>query len=616
MSKTKFSSSLILIICLSVTGCQSAPQSSSTSNGTVKAIPDASSHQVGHDAAYLDPQYSADKQSQYHETGRRFAISSQGVHTAAIAKSIYRKSGNIVDAAVAASFAISVERPHSTGLGGGGFLLFRDGKTRKVHAVDFGDRAPGKASRDMFLGEDGQVVNEASVFGGLAIATPGVVAGLLEIHRKYGKLPLDKIMEPAIQLAEDGFEIYPRLAEAIDGKKHVLARFPSSRAIFLKPDGSPLAAGDILIQKDLAQTLREIAKGGKSAFYSGKIGRAIVSTTQEFGGILSQQDLARYQVKWPAPLHGTFKGYDLYEMPPPSSGGVQIIQILNILEADPLKSLGFHSGQSIHLIASAMQASFADRAEFLGDPAFYKVPMGGLISKMYAGKLRALFPLDRIRNQDEVKAGDPAAYSRAFRKESNETAHISMMDGFGNMISTTQTINGHFGSGIVADGTGVVLNNKMDDFSAKPGVPNIFGAVGNEANAVAPRKTSLSAMSPSLVLKKPASGRGRAEPVMAIGAPGGTRIITCVTQVILNTLEYGLDLFPAVLAPRFHFQWLPHQIDMEPGFNSSAVRTLKQLGYKIGSNEVPCRVMAVKKGSSRELEAVADPRDYGAVSVY
>lgn len=604
-----------------IMGCQSAPQQ----GGTVSQATTGSDRQTdiqlsveslsGH-ATYLDPAYTPEKQAQYQRQGRHFAVSAQGVHTAQAAQEIYRKSGNLIDAAVAASFVVSVERPHSTGIGGGGFLLYRDGKTRRVHAVDFREKAPHRATRDMYLNEDESVVQDASVFGGLAVATPGMVAGLLEIHRKFGKLPLAKVMEPAIRLAEEGFEVYPRLAEALEGKKHVLVRYPASRAIFLKPDGSALATGDVLIQKDLAKTLRDIAKLGKTAFYSGATAKAIARAVQDNGGILSEQDLARYQVKWPTALHGTFKGYDLYQMPPPSSGGVHVIQILNILESDPLKSMGFHSAQSIHLMASAMQVAFADRAEFLGDPAFTKVPVEGLISKMYAGKLRAQIPLDRIRRANEIKAGDAEAFSRAFRQESHETTHISMMDGYGSMIATTQTINGHFGSGLVAEGTGVLLNNEMDDFSTKPGVPNIYGAVGKEANAVAPNKTPLSSMSPTLILKKPASGRGHAEPVMAIGAPGGTRIITCVTQVILNVLEYGLDLFPAVLAPRFHFQWLPDQIDMESGFSTTAKESLGQLGYKQGSSEVHCRVMAVTRDAKRQLEAVSDPRDYGAVLAY
>jgi len=531
------------------------------------------------------------------------AVSTQGAATTEAAKLILTQGGNIIDAAVAASFAISVERPHSTGIGGGGFLLFRDGKTGKVFAVDFRERAPLAARTRMYLDAQGNVIPNRSIDGILAVGVPGLVAGLLEVHKKWGKLPLSTVMAPAIHLADQGLIVYPALAEALDDRKDVLAQFAATRAIFLKSDGKPYVTGDRLVQKDLAATLKVIAKSGPGAFYRGRIAQAILEESRKSGGILSKKDLESYSVKWRKPIRGTFKGHEIISMPPPSSGGTHVIQILNILEQDDLAKLGPLSPAAIHLTASAMQMAFADRSKFMGDPDFVKVPTDALISKKYARALRATIDPARAKRSTEVKPG----------YESSDTTHFSIMDSDGNMVASTQTINGWMGSGVVVPGTGILLNNEMDDFSAKPGASNLFGAVGGSANSILPRKTPLSSMSPTLILKE-----GR--PLLALGAPGGTRIISCVVQTILNFLEFRMPLAEAIALPRFHHQWSPDELSMElrTGAALPSLETrqaLEKMGYVLntGPDAVHCHVMAVAR-VGEQLVGASDPRDSGTAA--
>lgn len=539
--------------------------------------------------------------SQYEKSGSRFAISAQGVATSKAAESIFQKGGNIIDALVAASFAVSVERPHSTGIGGGGFLLFRQASTGKVFAIDFRERAPQKAREKMYLNAKGEEIPNLTTRGGLSVGVPGLVAGLLEIHGKWGKLPLKDVMEPAIKLADSGFPVYPALETAMASEAETLKIFPESKKIFITNEKT-LKAGENLIQKDLAKTLKLISEKGRLAFYGGDIAKAIVRSVKTHGGIISLSDLSNYKVKWRTPLKSNYKSWTMYGMPPPSSGGIHVFEILNILERDSLKASGVLSPQAVHLMASSMQMAFADRAKFLGDPDFVKVPVAGLISQNYADVLRAKIPPESYRASRDVSAGKPAA------DEHPETTHISIIDHEGNMVSSTQSINGWMGSGLIADETGILLNNTMDDFSTKPGASNMFGAVGSQANSIAPGKTPLSSMSPTLILDS------NLQPVLSIGAPGGTRIITCVTQVILNYLEFGLPLYDSVALRRFHHQWLPERLEVEPpGFSSETTTTLKKWNYPITSKEIGCRVMAVSKEGD-QLHGVSDPRDYGAVA--
>lgn len=530
--------------------------------------------------------------------GKNVMISTDGEAASRAGRRMIELGGNAVDAAVASSFAISVERPHSTGLGGGGFLLLYLAEKKQTLAFDFRERAPRLASRDMFLDGKGDPVPNASLDGGLASATPGLVAGLVEVQKKYGKLTLAEVLQPAIELAEGGFVVYGSLAKALKERSGVLARFPASKKIFLHEDGSPLEAGENLKQVDLAKTLRSVAARGRDGFYAGWVANAIVKSNEEAGGLIRLADLRGYRVKMRPPVRGTFREYEIVSMPPPSSGGAHVVEILNILERDPLAALGAASAQSIHLQASAMQRAFADRAEYLGDPDFVKVPLAGLTAKTYAAKLRAQIPERNASPSLTVKPGRPPGV------EPEHTTHLTVMDGAGNTVTSTQTINGYFGSGLVAAGTGVLLNNEMDDFSVKPGVANLFGAIGNDKNAVAAEKRPLSSMSPTIVF------RG-GEPFLALGSPSGTRIITCVAQTLLNRLAYGMPLYEAVAVIRYHHQWLPDEIRVDsPGFAPFVTRELETRGYRVRVSDLGCRVAAVER-SPAGLRGVADPRGEG-----
>ena len=529
--------------------------------------------------------------------GKKFMISSDGEATSRAGAKMIALGGNAIDAAVAASFTISVERPHSTGLGGGGFLLLHLAKQKKTIAFDFRERAPLAASKDMFLDKDKNVIPFASQETVLAAGVPGLVAGLVEIQKRYGKLPLATVLGPAIDLAENGFPVHPALDQALADRKLVMARYPATAAIFLHPDGTPYKLGEILVQKDLAKTLREIAKKGERGFYKGWVAKAIVKTNESLKGKITQKDLDIYRVRERAPIRGTYLGYEVISMPPPSSGGAHVIQILNMVEKDPLRSLPL--AQSIHLLASSMQRAFADRAEYLGDPDFVKVPLEGLVSKSYAESLRAGFPERMAKPSSEIRAGDPTRF-----QEPDHTTHLNVMDAEGNTVSTTQTINGWMGSAVVVEGTGIILNNEMDDFSIKPGVANLFGAIGGDKNSIAGRKTPLSSMSPTILFKD-------GKPVLTLGSPSGTRIITCVAQVIANRLAFGMPLFESVATIRYHHQWQPDEIRVDsPGFPGPLKKDLEARGYKVREQDLGCRVAAIE-AKDGILHGVADPRGEG-----
>lgn len=530
--------------------------------------------------------------------GKEYAISTQGRYASLAAEKIFAQGGNIIDAVVAASFTVSVERPQSTGIGGGGFMLFHEAKSGETYAIDFRERAPLQAYENMYLKKDGKADAQLSQDGILAVAVPGLVAGLVEIHQRFGSLPLDKVIAPAIDLAENGFEIYPEFHRALENRRLVLARDPAAKAIFLDKGGKTPPIGTRLVQKDLAKTLRLIAKNGKSGFYQGPVAHSILKLSKERGGLLTQKDLNSYEVKWRTPVEGQFHNYKVVSMPPPSSGGVHVIQFLNFLKDDQLVKAGPLSSRSVHLAAAALQSSFADRATYLGDPDFVDVPVQGLLSEKYLKERRQQVPSERARKASEVQAGVATKY------ESTDTTHISLIDAHGNAVSTTQTINGWMGAAIVAPGTGIVLNNEMDDFSAQVGAANLFGAIGGKPNAIAPRKTPLSSMSPTILLENK-------KPVLAVGAPGGTRIISCVAQTILNYVEFKLPLYDAVSMLRYHHQWQPDVLYIDPpGPRPEVLQQLKKMGYEVRIEPVPCYVMAVAKEGER-LHGVADPRDIG-----
>jgi gamma-glutamyltranspeptidase/glutathione hydrolase len=541
----------------------------------------------------------ATDRARHEATGTEYAVASQGSGATAAVAEMFRRGGNIVDAAAAASFAISVERPQSTGLGGGGFMLLHLAGIGETIAVDFREKAPAAATAGMFLDRAGEVAPGRSTEGILAAGVPGLVAGVLEVHSKYGRLSRQEVLAPAIALAENGFPVDPELAIAFAEKRELLARFPSSRAVFLKPDGSALKAGDPLRQADLAKTLRAVAEEGREAFYRGWIARAIVEESRRHRGLITRKDLEQYDVRFRAPVTGSFNGYSLASMPPPSSGGIHLIQILNVLDGDDLRSLGRDSPRAVHLTARAMQLAFADRAAYLGDSDFVPVPVRGLLSPAYARELRAKVDWTKRVPSSDVAAGDPK------RHESTETTHFSILDREGNAVAATETVNGWFGSGIVVAGAGFLLNNEMDDFSAKPGASNLYGAVGGAPNSIEPEKRPLSSMSPTIVFEK-----GR--PLLALGSPGGTRIITCTLLTLLNALEYRMPLYEAVASYRYHHQWKPDEIQVEdPSFPTRTARTLEAMGYKIAVKDPPCRVQAVAREGSL-LRAVSDPRFEGS----
>mgnify|MGYP000191198440 FL=1 len=537
------------------------------------------------------------KKENHVDTSKKAMIATQGKYSTSAGERMYALGGNIIDAMAAISFVISVERPQSTGIGGGGFLLFHHKESGKTFAFDFRERAPFKSSKNMYLDKAGNVIPRKSIDGIFSVGTPGLVAGILEIHKKYGKLPLVTVLEDAIKLAEEGFPVYAEMEKALKIRKSVLCKFPSSKKIFC-PKGKLLKTGDHLAQKDLGKTLRAISRKGHKGFYRGKVAKGIVKTSRRYGGILRHKDLRNYKVVTREPVTGTFKGKKIVSMAPPSSGGIHVIQILNILERYNLKEMGLYSPKAIHLVSSAMEMAFADRAKYLGDSDYVKVPIKGLTKKSYANELAAKINEDKAFGLNDVKAGNP------WKHEPDHTTHFSIMDNEGNVVVSTQTINGYFGSGLVAEGTGVVLNNEMDDFANKVGAQNLFGAVGGDKNLVSPGKRPLSSMSPTIVFEGD-------KPVMAVGTPSGTRILTCVMQTILNYFEYDLPLYESVATARYHHQWRPHYIRFDKGgIDANTKAELESMGHKVVEKSLGCRVQAVVK-EGEKLIGVSDPRGEG-----
>ncbi|MBN3886318.1 MULTISPECIES: gamma-glutamyltransferase [unclassified Nostoc] len=525
-----------------------------------------------------------------------------------------RKGGNAVDAAVATTFAISVVEPFSAGIGGGGFLLMHSEKTGDIKALDFRERAPLKATRNMYLDAEGKVRPNASINGYLAVATPGTVAGLYEVHHRYGKLSWQEVMKPAIALAKDGFVIGDvatwRSLQTNQSSKQALLNNPAVREIFTH-NGEFYKPGEKLVQRDLARTLAAIAQNPQS-FYTGSIANAIASDMVKNGGLITLEDLKAYKPIWRTPVCGNFRKAKICSMPPPSSGGVHLLQILNIIGDTDLKSLGWHHPDAIHLMVEAMKIAYSDRSKYLGDPDFVKVPVQELLSPAYAKKRRQEINMQMARPSTEVKPVD--LNSKCLRlpsspcpqHESPETSHLTVVDEERNAVSLTFTINLSFGAGVVTPGTGIILNNEMDDFAAAPGVPNAFGLVGNDANSIAPRKTPLSSMTPTIVTE---NGHFR----MAAGAPGGSTIITQVLQVILNVLEYNMDVGAAVSVPRIHHQWLPDELRVESwGLDALTVQDLRRRGHKIKETAPWGNGNAIAITSDGTLEGAADPRGEGS----
>jgi gamma-glutamyltranspeptidase / glutathione hydrolase len=522
-------------------------------------------------------------------------VASQEALATNIGVDILKRGGNAVDAAVAVGFALAVTLPEAGNLGGGGFMLIHMAATGETVAIDYREKAPAKASRDMFLDANGSADPKLSQWSGLSIGVPGTVAGLALALKRYGTMSLADVMAPAIALAKDGVEVTPGLAEALAASHATFAKYPSSAAIFLRPDGGDFRPGNHLMQSDLAQSLQAIAKDGSDAFYRGAIGERIAAEMARSGGLITTDDLAQYEAIVREPVKGTYRGYEILSMPPPSSGGTHVIEILNILEGYPIGALGFGSAETMHLMAEAMKRAYADRSEYLGDSDFVDVPVKGLTSKAYAESLRATIDESHATPSAEIKPGEPLPY------ESDQTTHFSVVDSQGNAVSNTYTLNFGFGSGLVAEGTGILLNNEMDDFSAKPGVPNAYGLIGGDANAVAPKKRPLSSMSPTIVLKDD-------ETFLVTGSPGGSRIITTVLQVIMNVIDHGMNIAEASAAPRMHHQWLPDELRVEEGFSPDTLKLLEAMGHKVAAKATMGSTQSILRRDDGALFGASDPR--------
>ena len=480
---------------------------------------------------------------------------------------VLRRGGNAVDAAVAVGFALAVALPNSGNIGGGGFMILHDGRTGKDTAIDFRETAPARATRDMFLDADGRVVAEKSLFTQAAIGVPGTVAGLSYALDHYGTMQRAALVAPAVALARQGFPVGETLSRTFAAEHDHLGAWEGTRKVFFH-DGRVPHTGDILRNPDLARSLELIGRDGPKAFYDGPIAAAIVAEARAHGGLITADDLRNYKVVERTPVRGSYRGFEIVSMPPPSSGGVHVIQILNILSNFPLRDWGHNSAKTIHVMAEAESRAYADRSEYLGDPDFVKVPVAGLTSPAYAKELAGQIDLGHATPSAQIRPGRPQPY------ESDQTTQFTVADGSGSVVSVTYTLNTNFGSGIVASGTGILLNNEMDDFSVKPGVANAYGLVGGDANAVGPLKRPLSSMSPTIVLKD-------GKPWIATGSPGGARIITTTLQVLVNMIDFQMNPAEAGSAVRFHDQWLPDELRIERGLSPDTIALLRGMGHNV-----------------------------------
>ena len=483
-----------------------------------------------------------------------------------VGHSILKVGGNAYDASIAVAFALAVVLPRAGNIGGGGFMVMYDQDTNKSHSIDYREIAPALATKDMYLNEDGSVNKKRSTQGMLAIGVPGTVYGMWEVHNKFGSLPWGDLIKPAIKLAEEGFSISPFMADALNGRYKKLSRFKGFKKIFYSE--YPVKMHKKLQQLDLAKTLTAISIKGVDGFYDGQVAEHIAAYMKKNNGLITKKDLQNYRPVWRDPIQGNYHGYKIVTMGPPSSGGIHVIQMLNILEPYDLTEMGHNSPIYTALLTEAMKYAYADRSKYLGDPDFFDVPVKTLISKEYAAAINKQIELGKITPSEKILPG------KAMPKESLDTTHFSVADKYGNVVSNTYTLNSGFGSGIVIDGTGVLMNNEMDDFVSAAGIPNQFGLIGGEANKIEPFKRPLSSMTPTLVFHEN-------KPLIATGSPGGSRIITAVLQFLLNTLDFKMEISDATIAPRIHHQWKPDVLMLEQGFDINHLKTIKSLGQPI-----------------------------------
>lgn len=525
-------------------------------------------------------------------------VASQEALATRIGVDILQQGGNAVDAAVAVGFALAVTLPRAGNLGGGGFMLVHIAKDNKTIAIDYREVAPAKADKDIFLNAQGDAVAKLSREHGLAVGVPGTVMGMELALTHYGTMTLAQVIAPAITLAKQGIVVTPDLATSLAGLKRRISQWPSSKAIFYRPDGSNFEIGDTLIQQDLAHSLTLIAEQGSKGFYQGSTAEKIVAAVTDAGGIMTQADLADYHVVEREPVSGEYRGYRVVSMPPPSSGGVHIIEMLNMLEPFPIDKMGHNTADTLHVMSEVMKRAYSDRSKYLGDPDFVSVPVAELISKSYAKQRSKTITLETLTPSHLINPGKVSGY------ESPQTTHYSVVDKWGNAVANTYTLNFSYGSGLVAQGTGILLNNEMDDFSAKPGVPNGYGLIGGDANAVEGHKRPLSSMSPTIVMQD-------GKPFIVTGSPGGSRIINTTLQVIMNVIDHKLNIAEASYASRVHHQWLPDELRVEKSLNHDTIKLLEAKGHKvtignaIGSTQ---SIMVTPEG----IYGASDPRRAGS----
>ena len=500
------------------------------------------------------------------EIGANGMVVTQHYLATDVGHAILQKGGNAYDASIAVAFALAVVLPRAGNIGGGGFMLMHDGVTNKNYSIDYREIAPAKATKDMYLNTDGSVDRKRSTQGALAIGVPGTVYGMWEVHQKFGSLPWKELIKPAIDLASNGFKVSPFMADALNGRYKKLGQFKNFKKIFYAE--YPVIMNSRLVQPELARTLKIIATKGVAGFYEGEIATLIADYMKKNNGLITKSDLANYRPVWREPIQGSYRDFQILTMPPPSSGGIHIIQMLNILEHYDLVSMGHNSPRYAALLTEVMKYAYADRSKYLGDPDFFDVPVNQLISKAYAKNIHQLITLDKITPSADILPGN------ALPHESLDTTHFSVADNDGNVVSNTYTLNSGFGSGVVINGTGVLMNNEMDDFVSSPGVPNQFGLVGGEANKIEPFKRPLSSMTPTIVFHD-------SKPIIATGSPGGSRIITAVLQFLLNTLDFKMEISDATVVPRIHHQWKPDVLMLEKGFDIQHIESIKGFNQKV-----------------------------------
>ena len=536
--------------------------------------------------------------------GSRGMVASHNQLSSEIAADILAKGGNAIDAGAALGFALAVTLPRAGNIGGGGFMLVHVAALNRTIAIDFRETAPSAARQDMFFDENGNVVLDQTYrFSHKSSAVPGSVAGLAHIVENYGSMTLAEVLEPAIRLARDGIEVTYDLAADL-ARSQRLKLNPASLRKFYKPDGSNYEVGELWKQPDLAWTLSEIAEHGVEAFYSGSVAKKIVADMEAHNGLITMQDLAEYKVVEREPVRGSFRGYEIAAMPAPSSGGTHVIQMLNILENFPLAKMGPESADTLHIMAEAMKFSYADRSKYLGDPDFVEVPSEILVSKKYASDIAAKISMERALTSDEIAPGQLSIY------ESDETTHYSVVDDEGNMVGNTYTLMFTFGSGVVIEGTGILMNNNMGNFTLRSDIPDAFGLMGSENNLIRPNRRPVSSMSPVLVSKN-------GQPILMTGSPGGSKIISANMQMVLNVVEFGMNIADAAVAPRIHHQWKPDVLEIESGISPDTVSRLIDRGQNINFSQRSAGMGSLQTVMWQDgiFYGYSDPRRPGAGAV-